>query len=622
MGRRMSRGKQQVLLNYLPGKTFDFEKVPVIARVDRIRGVPRPDLNARLILRAVEEQARAWSDEHRPVFRELERAVDRFVLVEPRAVETAMYPLVFWCQNRRCGVVTEEHDAVPRAATCAACRTGRLVQLRFVKVHRCGALEPLVAYECPKCHSRRQLALDNRGSEHISEFQWVCRSCGAATSVFGGKCRSCNWPGNDASLKNMSVEVHRAGRTYYPHYTVLLNQPGRELSSFLAVARWQSVAAAAFLGMPEVRGRRLVDFTASASAAQAVGQFTLSDEERARLQAGGVAPETIAQLEQMQALLQASRQQAAAAGSPQGLADTLVRRTGVPWDSWERAGQEMLEAVMPVQSGNATELFTQVVRYEPERTRDAALRLGLASVMLATDFPITTATFGFTRTDYQPDACRLNPFPPDRDHGGRFPIFVDVVEADAVLLRLDHDAVTEWLAANGMRLAVPAGEDAALSRRACFVRLLDGVPLRHTMPSNQPEARMVFGLLHTLSHLAVRKAALLCGLEGTSLSEYVLPRALTFALYCNHRFGATIGALSALFEQSLAEWLAEVRSSRRCVYDPVCIGAGGTCHACCHLAETSCRFFNMNLGRPFLFGGRDPVLGEIRAGFIDFVGTR
>ena len=57
MGRRMSRGKQQVLLNYLPGKTFDFEKVAVIARVDRIRGVPRADLNARLILRAVEEQA-------------------------------------------------------------------------------------------------------------------------------------------------------------------------------------------------------------------------------------------------------------------------------------------------------------------------------------------------------------------------------------------------------------------------------------------------------------------------------------------------------------------------------------------------------------------------------------
>lgn len=622
MRSRMSRGKQQVLLNYLPGKTFDFEKVAVIARVEKIRGVPRPDLNARLILRAVEDQARAWSEEHRPVFRDLERAIDRFALVEPRAVEAAMFPLVFWCQNPRCGVVVEERDGVPRAATCAACQTGRLVQLRFVKVHRCGAIEPVAAYECSRCRSRRRIALDTRGSERVSEFQWVCRACGTAVSVFGGKCRSCNWPGNDPSLRNMSVEVHRAGRTYYPHYTVLLNQPGRELSAFLAVARWQAVAAAAFLGMPEVRGRRLVDVAGTTGAAGGTSHFTLSGEERARMQADGVTPDVIAHFERMQAQLQASRHQAAAAASPQGLADNLVRSTGVPWDVWERAGQEMLEAVMPVQSGNTMELSDQAERHDAARAREAARRVGLASVVLATDFPITTATFGFTRTDYQPDACRLNPFPADRDHGGKFPIFVDVVEADAVLLRLNHDLVLEWLTANGLRPALPAGEDAELSRRAYFVGLLDGVPLRHTIPSTHAEARMVFGLLHTLCHLGVRRASLLCGLESTSLSEYVLPRALTFALYCNHRFGATIGALSALFEQSLAEWLAEVRSTRRCVYDPVCHNDGGTCHACCHLAETSCRFFNVNLGRPFLFGGRDPVLGEIRTGFVDFVGSR
>jgi hypothetical protein len=281
----------------------------------------------------------------------------------------------------------------------------------------------------------------------------------------------------------------------------------------------------------------------------------------------------------------------------------------------------MLEAVMPVQSGNTTELFDQDARHEPARAREAAARIGLASLTLATDFPITTATFGFTRVDYRPDVCRLNPFPADRDHGGKFPIFVDVVEADAILIRLNHDLVLDWLSANGFQPVLPVGNDSALSRRSYFVKLLDGAALRQTILALQPEARMVFGLLHTLCHLAVRRAGLLCGLEGTSLSEYVLPRALTFALYCNHRFGATIGALSALFEQSLAEWLGEVRSTRRCVYDPVCLDAGGSCHACSHLAETSCRFFNLNLGRPFLFGGRDPVLGEIGIGFIDFVGS-
>lgn len=626
MGRRMSRGKQQVLLNYLPGKTFDFEKVGTIARVERIRGVPRADLNARLVLRAVDEQVRAWSEEYRPIFRELDRGVDRFVLLEPRGVEAAMFPRVFWCQNPHCRVLREFQDGVPSSETCVTCGSGRLVQLRFVKVHRCGALNALTPPQCGRCNTRTAMALDTRGSERVADFQWVCRSrsCGWTASVFAGRCRACSWPGGDPSLKNLNVEVHRAGRTYYPHYVVLLNQPGRELSAFLGVGQWQAVAAAAFFGMPELGGRRLIDFGWTASKTSDAGTFTLSDTERERLRSQGIPEGTIAQFVRMQAQLQASRTEAEAVSSPAGLASALVRRSGVAWDVWERAGQELLEAVLPRESGSVAELLVSGSAGAVDQTLayQSASRLGLAAATLASDFPITMATFGYSRVDYQPDTCRINPFPPDADHGGRFPIFVDVVQADALLLRLDHNAVLRWMAANGFSPRLPEGDDPSLSSRAYFVQLLDGVSLRQTIPGTRAEARLVFGLLHTLCHLAVRRAAFLCGLEGTSLSEYVLPRTLTFAIYCNHRFGATIGALTALFEQSLGEWLAQIRSARRCVYDPLCIERGGSCHACCHLPETSCRFFNLNLGRPFLFGGRDPIAGEIRLGFLDSIAAR
>ena len=128
---------------------------------------------------------------------------------------------------------------------------------------------------------------------------------------------------------------------------------------------------------------------------------------------------------------------------------------------------------------------------------------------------------------------------------------------------------------------------------------------------------MVFGLLHTLSHIALRQTALLCGLDKTSLSEYVIPRGLTFVVYSNHHFGATIGALTGLFEQSLVQWLGLVRDSRRCIYDPVCFRRDCSCHVCTHLPETSCRFFNLNLSRAFLFGGHDREIGEIQTGFFD-----
>lgn len=101
------------------------------------------------------------------------------------------------------------------------------------------------------------------------------------------------------------------------------------------------------------------------------------------------------------------------------------------------------------------------------------------------------------------------------------------------------------------------------------------------------------------------------------MAEYVLPSALTFAIYSSHRFGATIGAFTALYEQSLVEWLDQVLSGRRCVYDPVCANHGGDCHACTHVGEISCQYFNLNLGRVFLFGEWDPELGEVQIGYLD-----
>jgi hypothetical protein len=243
--------------------------------------------------------------------------------------------------------------------------------------------------------------------------------------------------------------------------------------------------------------------------------------------------------------------------------------------------------------------------------------MGLAQLDLATDFPMIVATYGYTRGETTPNQCRLNPFPPERDHGGKLPIYVDEVQADALLISLNPERVHTWLQRNGYQPAIPNGSDPNLARRAYFIQLFEDVPLRETLQGDSPEARMVFGLLHTLSHLCVRQAALLCGLDRTSLSEYLLPRTLTFAIYCNHRFGATIGALTALFEQSLAEWLNAVRNSRRCVYDPVCRERESSCHACTHLAETSCRFFNLNLGRSFLFGGQDRLLDKNLIGYLD-----
>ncbi len=630
---KMNRGKNQIMYSYLPGYTFDFDKSSAIAQIESIRGIQRTDLNLHLILQAIRNQAAAWGD-LAPVFADPRR--DQFVLLEPKKVYARLFPKVFWCQNRQCGRVFDysRSDTIPKQGTCPTCKRGRLAQLRFVKIHRCGDIKPLTPpYECKSCKTKNQFALDTRGSERISQFVWVCRKCGHRTSVFAGYCSACNWEAlsgeNDNKKKQMSIEVHRANRVFYPHYAVLLNQPGAEVNRLLGIDKWEVVAGGFFMELPELAGKTVREF-ANEQRQSAASTFTLSEAEIAQFKAKGYTDDQIKLLTQMQTELTDTRQQQQISLSPASISQSLTRQTGVPERVWLSAGQELLEAVLPFQSNQTQNLFTLPnPNTEQAQAQGLVSQLGLAQLSLASDFPMTHVTFGYSRAEYTPRDCRLNPFPADREHQGKFPLFVDTIQADAIIVRLDPQRVWRWLEKNNLKVSLPKGAtDAQKAQRAHFVQLFsdlsdpniqqESVTLTQTLTANYIEARMVFGLLHTMSHLFLKKAALLCGLDRISLAEYVLPRALMFAIYSNHRFGATIGALSSLFEQSLPDWLGQVMGdTRRCIYDPVCQSQGGNCHACTHLAETSCRFFNLNLGRPFLFGGYDAKIGQIDYGYWD-----
>lgn len=612
MSRKMSRGKRQAIFNYLPGRTFDFAKTGTIARITTIRGELRADLNTTVVLRKISEMATAWPIEMRPALRDDVLAdPSRFVLIDPRTLQADLFPKVFWCDSAACGRITDfsGRDGLPKKK-CTRCETGRLVQLRFVRIHRCGALEPLTPPTCSNCHTNREMALDTRGSERISNFRWVCRKCKAPVALFAGYCQHCKWQGEDRDRK-MEIEVHRAGRTYFAHTAVLLNVPRRQLDRLFALPKWQGTVAAMWLGFSEVSGRHLADL--SVESTNTTLQDGLSgnelDELLRRQAAGELSSEAL--VIEMQRLREGRR---TTVSTTSLLSDTLVQRTGVPWAVWERAGQELLEAVMPFDAGTPRDLL---VEHPGDRAATVASALGLSRLSLVSDYPILTSTFGFSRSEYRPRLCQLNPFPPDRDVGGKYPIFVDQVQADALLMSLDSGRVLRWLRALGVGLVVPAGTSPGVAERAVFVQLFGDTPLHSTLDATHAPERLVFGLLHTMSHIAVRQASILCGLEATSLSEYLLPRSLTVALYCNHRFGATIGALTALYEQSAFEWLSAIRAARYCVYDPVCRERESSCHACTHLAETSCRHFNLNLSRAVLFGGHDAELGSVPIGFLD-----
>jgi hypothetical protein len=385
---------------------------------------------------------------------------------------------------------------------------------------------------------------------------------------------------------------------------------------------WKAFVGAKFLEIPGHAGRRLDEIRAVRNNREPDGG--VSGVDLAQLLRRQAAGEISA--EQLVRELAAARQRPPDGGDNDGavgVSEELSRVSGLPLQVWEDAAQELLESILPGEIAQPRSLH----REPPAQQADTLLDgMGISDVELLSDFPIVLASYGFSRTEPAPRRpgqnevlCNLNPFPQDREHGGRWPIFVDETTADALMIRVNSRRVVDWLLANGANVALPNAENPDAASRAYFVNLLGGRQLRETLPGTDREARMVFGLLHTLSHTLVKEAALLCGLDRISIAEYMLPRALAFAIYCSHRSGQSIGALTALFEQSINEWFGAARSRRRCVYDPVCRVDGGSCHACTHLSETSCRFFNMNLSRAYLFGGPDAELGPIHVGFLDML---
>lgn len=604
------KGKQQILFNYLPGKTFDFGK-SIIARIKSIRGYIYHDLNSSLVVRKVNEHAQAWSESFRPALRNALLAdKSRFVLLDPKQVTAEFFPKVFWCSEKTCNKVydfTNSNNIPLQSKTCPRCKKGKLNQLRFIKIHRCGHIEPLTPPKCEKCHSAN-MALDTRESVRISNFRWKCLDCQNVQTKFEGKCFKCTWPVQDGKLERLDIEVFRSSKTYYVHSATLINIPQNDYDIFFRNEEWHVISTAKFLDLQQLHGFKTYEFANNIHIQVQGGNMISSDDL-------GILLERLNRGEISQAEFIAETLKLKDKKNPtiDDLKNEIVKITGLTDDYWKDAKYDVLDTIVPFEIGS----YKQI---EQNSTADQKARgMGIQKLSLLNDFPIIIAAYGFSRADHSPNLCFLNPFPIDREHNGRIPIYVDKINADAVCFNLNYEQVIGWLRENGFIPIVPNATSESFSAKAYFINLFRNINVSEKLFQDNPEAKMVMGLLHTYSHLAIKHAALLCGLDKTSLAEYVIPKTLTFVIYCNHRFGATLGALTSLFEQSLLEWLTQIEVERKCVYDPVCYDKGGNCHSCTHLAETSCRFFNLNLGRVYLFGGFEPELNREIKGFIDFI---
>lgn len=605
--RVMNRGRQQILFNFLPGKTFDHESGQAICRVKQFQAEEDQQLNHVYVLHRIGWLLNQWPKEQQRGFPDPYEQADRYVLAVPQAVEAELFPLLFYCDNPRCRrTASYQHlnqvSQLNPDLRCKKCDSG-LTQLHHVLIHKCGHIQPFITPRCPE-HGYNHIWLEIRGQKY-SLFRWRCHECNFQSNIVPGRCSDCN-----LSEKVMRPVVHRSTPSYYPQYRTFINLPGQDLSQILDDPERYWLAIAAYLRLfDHGPNNRLIDIVTT-SQGQTAREESIAMLERLIQDA---PPETKAHME----------------GLKQGLADSNEnKRSQIINDAkslitfqdeeLQSAGEELLEFVRPYETLQITtlsQLEQKAAQEMPGRLpvynvayRNALQDTGLRDVSLIGDFPVTTVVVGYTRDEREADNTIIRAFPRLKKSDPRTPLFVDTTETEALIFHLDPVRVFHWLKLNGLTENCDLSSlDDEAKIRAWILNQTRTVDPFQQIPESEPINCAVYNLVHSFSHLVLRQAVIQSGFDRTSLSEYLFPRALAFVIYSNNRSAFTIGGLYTLFEQTLHEHLrAAIDRSENCVYDPVCIENTGACHACMFISEMSCEHFNRNLDRKYLFGRAEP----------------
>lgn len=677
----MKRGKSQVLFNYLPNNTFDYTGENGIHKVVRVETVPHTDSNQSYIIQQVKNRVNAWKTGSGYGAVGYPDYEEDYQLVRPREVKTTLFPLLFrctTCERIHTYDDTDELDRYNRNLECkrSDCQ-GTIQQHQFVFLHECGAIETPRPYKCDQCGSWDDWKLENYGSQRFRNANWLCVNCGN-TKGFNARC-DCDLQSNSSMtpyVHRASSAYQPQHISVIDIGSDIDTDPNRLSFSKAIVARYLGLTDEEISDIQleeqntseerenvEWQLERYREMYDDSGAEEILEQI---EELESELEEMGEAAGPLG--EQVEAYIP---KLATEANEEDGLPELIQQ--GV-FDAYQFHSVESKLDRTPAgdvitNAGEDTPASRKRREARAENVREEMAGMGIEEVAFIENFPITNAVFGYTRIENDPDSSRLNSFASSSVSSANegTPIFADTVETEAVQFNLNARQVFKWLLKNTQPGAKPSGalRDAVINSdlpedreipypedwdfetrdrwlddtdlepsrteslanweesdiRAWLISNMGTVPELDKIPidgeDEQIIAFMVYHLVHSFAHLALKQVAQLSGMSRTSIAEYLLPRSLSFVIYSNQRTDYNIGGMYTLVESSLDDLLNGIdQRGNDCVYDPVCSREGASCHNCLYISEVSCTHLNRNLGRDFIFGSK-PVSEREILGYLE-----
>ena len=246
--------------------------------------------------------------------------------------------------------------------------------------------------------------------------------------------------------------------------------------------------------------------------------------------------------------------------------------------------------------------------------------MGFSNVQICSGVPVVFAAYGYTRKEREcKEGVKLHGFPQEMEKKN---IYATRLETEGVLFELDRRRVLNWLLDNNLIQNEELPQD--MSDYGIKMWFLDRVRLDRITPFTPIDetdaygiiTKRVYTLLHSISHALMAEASEICGLDKSSLSEYILPNIPSVFIYCSNAQGFNMGALYSAFQSHFDRWLKHAKErSKKCIFDPICIDKEKACAGCLYLNEVSCQHFNKDLDRSYLCGFFDKQQQDKLTGF-------
>ncbi len=657
----MQRGVSQLLFNYLPYRTVDWEDGLAIVQLGNVRfsSIWEEDRKTTL-LQEMGESFERWIAKGGtidPAFPDPKQEPERYTAGSPESIDAAVLPAALICQ--RCGqLIFDKKFYKHEKSSCPNCQSPRIHQIPFVFVHGCGELVPIEEWmpatrknsetggleptkhpiRCPQCDKSTDLYIPGR-SDRVKDMKVVCRKCNIEVlDRFTARCHHClkrftregtyasrdESSGTIVSALAMRLARYSASDTYYPQTLSILRLDKPRLRSVD-----DEISSTLYRILPHSRRPE-----ANISASDSIK--TLSERLRIADAAGDTAER--ARLLARIAEIATGKGQGPAFADSGSLLNSVSQdlEKGIKESLAFRGSVTTLQAEEKARSEGGT---SDLLADEISRLKAS---MGICELLYVDDLPIITATYGYTRRHFEPTyeelgarnlPVQIRAFPALQktaaqrlgrvDLIGTVPVLAREGEHEGIFLALCPGRVIEWLGVNGIELPDP--QLPAIARILAALEPIDRDRYYDTIWQLRIR-RMVYGLVHSLSHAAMRAMTRYAGVDRTSVAEYIFLPLLGCVVY-DSSSSFKLGGVATLVRDHLAAFLQNIADeSVECLYDPDCSDHTGACHGCLHSPEISCRVFNHGLSRAFLLGGHAPwadVSTDTRvAGYWEMVESR